>query len=178
MRNTNLPPAIQAFKGKLYLFYTQPNTLKMSLAVSTNNGDSWQDVSIGLVYTTSAGVATTVYKDRMYVFYRDGNSGANGVFYIWTDDGSQFHEPPDRYFGFDVVGEPAAATLPGDNGIVVAGILKAEQHPTDVLDPQKSEGDHLDHPVALRTAEVTPSRKIITRIKKRALESRRGRQFS
>lgn len=135
LHNTNLPPTIQAFKGKLYVFYTRPNTLQLCMAVSSNNGDSWQEVSDHVGYT-SAGVATTIYKDRMYVFYRDDRG--NGVFYKWTDDGSSFHEPPERYFGFDVAGEPTVAAIPGKDEIMVAGILEAEKHLSD-LEPPRSE---------------------------------------
>jgi hypothetical protein len=137
LHNTNYPPAIQAFRGKLYIFYTRPNSYEICMAESTDNGNSWQEVSSSVGFT-SAGVATTVYKDRLYIFYRDHQG--DGVFYKWSDDGKYFKDSSEPYFGFDVAGEPSAAPVPGDNnGIMVAGILKAEKHPSDFLDPPKDE---------------------------------------
>jgi hypothetical protein len=129
-------PSIQAFKGKLYLFYTESNKM-LHMAVYNNATKKWDPVSVWLS-ATSAQVALTIYKDRMYVFYRD--AVGNGVFYMWTNDGSNFLEAPDRYFAFDyVASDPTAAAMPGDTGILVAGILKSEKKPSDLIDPTKDE---------------------------------------
>jgi len=59
---------------------------------------------------------------------------------MWTENSTDFFEPPSvkKYFGFDVVGEPTAAPVPGENnGIMIAGIQTAQRtlldpFPTDV----------------------------------------------
>jgi hypothetical protein len=123
MLNTEYPPSIHAYKGKLYLFFTRMDNRNICVAVS-DDGRNWREVHNDL-RRTSAGVALTVYKDRLYVIFRDGDG--NGVFYMWTEDGSNFRRPRDEYFGFDVAGEPTASPMPGDdNGIMIAGILPAE----------------------------------------------------
>jgi len=95
-------PSIQAFKGKRYLFYTESNQM-LHMAVYNNATKKWDPASVWLS-ATSAPVTLTVYKDRMYVFYRD--AGGNGMFYMWT-----------------------AAAMPGDTRILVAGILKSNMKP-------------------------------------------------
>jgi hypothetical protein len=122
MLNTEHPPAIHAYKGKLYLFFTRMDTKQICVAVS-GDGREWREVRNDLAQT-SAGVALTVYKGRLYVIFRDGSG--NGVFYMWTEDGANFRYPRDIYHGFDVEGEPTASPMPGeDNGIMIAGILPA-----------------------------------------------------
>jgi hypothetical protein len=122
MLNTAYSPSIHAYKGKLYLFLTRMDTLQMCVAAS-DDGRKWKEVRNDLP-RTSAGVALTIYKERLYVIYRDGSG--NGVFYMWTTDGSQFEHPEHRYFGFDVHSEPTASPMPDDRGILIAGILTAE----------------------------------------------------
>jgi hypothetical protein len=134
--NTAYSPSIHAYKGKLYLFFSRMDTKRICVAVS-DNGSDWSEVRNDLA-PTSAGVALTVYKDRLYVFYRD-EGDHNGVFYMWTTDGSRFQEPSNRYFGFDVAGEPTASPMPGDNGIMVAGILTAKWRITDLWDVPENE---------------------------------------
>ena len=109
MLNTEYAPSIHAYKGKLYLFFTRMDTKEICVAVS-DNGRNWREVRNDL-WRTSAGVALTVYKDRLYVFFRDRRG--DGVFYMWTEDGSSFQLPRDVYFGFDVEGEPTASPMPG-----------------------------------------------------------------
>ena len=120
--NTKHSPSIHAYKGKLYLFFARMDTQQICVAVSSD-GREWKEVRNDL-HQTNAAVALTIYKDRLYVFYRDVSG--NGVFYMWTKDGSTFEDPRDRYFGFDVAGPPTASPMPGENGIMVAGILTAE----------------------------------------------------
>ena len=127
---TKYSPSIQAYKGKLYLFFVRMDTKQICVAVS-DDGQKWTELRNDVAYTSS-GVGLTVYKDRLYVFYRDYSG--NGLFYMWTEDGSRFDEPPHRYFGFDVANEPTVSAMPGDNGILVAGILTAEWRIIDVLD--------------------------------------------
>ena len=131
MLNTAYSPSIHAYKDKLYLFFVRMDTKQICVAVS-DNGRDWTELRNDLAYT-SAGVALTVYKNRLYVFYRDAGD-QNGVFYMWTQDGSRFEEPGHRYFGFDVASEPTASPMPGDNGILVAGILTAKWRITDLWD--------------------------------------------
>ena len=120
--NTKHSPAIHAYKGKLYLFFARMDTQQIVVAVS-DDGKNWKEVRNDL-HQTNAAVALTIYKDRLYVFYRD--VAGDGVFYMWTQDGSKFEDPAHRYFGFDVAGPPTASPMPGENGIMVAGILTAE----------------------------------------------------
>jgi hypothetical protein len=123
MLNTVHPPSIHEYKGMLYLFFTRMDTWQICVAVS-DDGQHWREVRNDLP-RTSAGVALTVYKDRLYVFFRDGVG--NGVFYMWTEDGSKFNYPANLYFGLDVASEPTASPMPGgNNGIMVAGLLPAE----------------------------------------------------
>jgi len=135
MLNTAYSPSIHSYKGKLYLFFTRMDTRQICVAVS-ENGSSWREVRNDLP-TTSAGVALTVYKDRLYVIFRDGSG--NGVFYMWTQDGTHFEHPRDRYFGFDVYSEPTASPMPGDNGIMIAGIKPESWRITDPTNVPTSE---------------------------------------
>jgi len=136
MLNTVHPPAIHSFKGKLYMVFTRMDTWQMCVAVS-EDGRTWKEVRNDLP-RTSAGVALTVYKNRLYVFYRDGVG--NGIFYMWTEDGSSFNYPANLYFGLDAASEPTASPMPGDNnGILVAGLLPAEWKFSDPTSSPKSE---------------------------------------
>lgn len=128
MLNTQHAPSIHSFRGKLYLFFTRMDTRQICVAVS-DDGRTWKELLNDLP-RTSAGVALTVYKDRLYVIYRDGYG--DGVFYMWTEDGSHFKHPRDLYFGFDVDSEPTASPMPGGNhGIMIAGILPTAWHVAD-----------------------------------------------
>jgi hypothetical protein len=123
-------PSIHAFKGKFYMFFARMDTRQICVAVS-DDGKKWKETRNNLP-RTSAGVTTTIYKDKLYILYRDGDG--NGVFYMWTEDGKTFKHAPNIYFGFDVENEPTASPLPGDdNGIMVAGLLPVKWSITDPL---------------------------------------------
>ena len=127
-------PAIHAYKGKLVMVYVNHMSNALCLANSTD-GEKWTVVhsdGLGVLAepATSAGVALTVYKDRLYVFYRDHTGAA--IYYLWTEDGVNFKWPRNikfphaSYFGLNLLGAPTASPMPGENnGIMVAGIRSA-----------------------------------------------------
>jgi len=127
-------PAIHAYKGKLVMIFVHHESKALCLANSTD-GEKWTLIhhnGLGVLAepATSAGVALTVYKDRLYVFYRDATGAA--IYYLWTEDGVNFkwplglRFPHASYFGLNLLGAPTASPMPGENnGIMVAGIRSA-----------------------------------------------------
>jgi hypothetical protein len=134
-------PAIHAYKGKFVMVYVNHMSNALCLANSTD-GEKWTVVhsnGFGILGqpATSAGVALTVYKDRLYVFYRDATGAA--IYYLWTEDGVNFKWPRNikfphaSYFGLNLLGAPTASPMPGENnGIMVAGIRSAGTNFLDV----------------------------------------------
>ncbi len=119
--NSLYPPAIQTFRGEVYMAYVDTLNKNIDLAIHTNG--AWKRItSVG--YKTSAGPALVVYKDRLYIIFRDVTG--NAIFYIWTDDCKTFKQSRDGvYTGLDGIHRAvAAAPLPGgNNGIMIAGIM-------------------------------------------------------
>jgi len=110
---SNEPPAIVAFKQRLYIFWKASTGFKPGNIVytSTEDGSQWNDLQ-RIPVETKLPAAVVAYGDRIYLAYLSNQSTPAPIDIISTSDGQNWSSPTTQLFGANETNPATAAYSP------------------------------------------------------------------